>query len=49
MHFRTRQYRRLMKRATYDIAHRAYLAILWKAWENYCHDKKINTKTNQTH
>lgn len=43
---RTRQLRKLYKRSRLDVADRAYRAILFIAWEKYCHEKKINTSTN---
>ena len=37
---RVRQLRKLCKRSRYDIADRAYRAILWKAWADYCKEKQ---------
>lgn len=43
---RTQQLRKLVKSKHYAVSHRAYMAIIWKAWEKYCHDKKINTSSD---
>ena len=37
---RVKQLRKLIKRSRYDVAYRAYMAILWKAWVNYCKEKR---------